>query len=51
MAKVAFLVADMFEDAEFRAPYEAVKQRGHAATIVGTAAGKPVSYRAVYEKQ
>jgi protease I len=40
MASVAFLVDEMFEDAEFRVPYEHVKNAGHEAVIVGLAAGK-----------
>ncbi|GAE35961.1 type 1 glutamine amidotransferase domain-containing protein [Halalkalibacter akibai] len=35
MAKVAFLLADGFEDSEMTNPYEALKEAGHEAVIVG----------------
>jgi protease I len=34
MARVAFIVDQMFEDSEFRVPYDRVKQAGHDAVIV-----------------
>lgn len=40
MARVAFLVDEMFEDSEFRVPYDRVRSAGHEAVIVGLAAGK-----------
>ncbi len=40
MAKVAFIVDEMFEDSEFRVPYERVKEAGHDAVIVGLERGK-----------
>lgn len=40
MAKVAFIVDDMFEDSEFKIPYERVTEAGHDATIVGLEANK-----------
>lgn len=40
MAKVAFIVDKMFEDSEFRFPYDRVKEAGHEAVIVGLEAGK-----------
>ncbi|MEA2486531.1 MAG: protease [Actinomycetota bacterium] len=40
MAKVAFIVDEMFEDSEFKIPFERVKQAGHDATIVGLEAKK-----------
>lgn len=39
MAKIAFIVADMFEDSEFRVPYDRVREAGHEALIVGLKAG------------
>ncbi|OLS35403.1 type 1 glutamine amidotransferase domain-containing protein [Bacillus sp. MRMR6] len=39
MAKVAFLVASDFEDSELKNPYEAIKEAGHEAVIVGTEKG------------
>ena len=38
--KVAFLMDSMFEDSEFRKPYDAVKQAGFEPVIVGLEAGK-----------
>jgi protease I len=40
MGKVAFIVDEMFEDSEFRVPYEAVREAGHEAVIVGLEADK-----------
>ena len=40
MAKVAFIVDEMFEDSEFKVPYERVREAGHEAVIVGLEAGK-----------
>lgn len=40
MAKVAFIMDDMFEDSEFRVPYERVKDAGHDPVIVGVEKGK-----------
>ena len=35
MAKVAFLLASNFEDSEMKNPYEAIKEAGHQAVIIG----------------
>ncbi len=35
MAKVAFVLADMFEDSEFRVPYDRIREAGHDVTVVG----------------
>jgi protease I len=43
MAKVAFLVDDIFEDSEFQVPYDEVRKAGHEAVVVGMEAGKVVS--------
>lgn len=43
MATVAFLLADGYEDSEFRRPYEAVLARGHATVVVGENPGKEVT--------
>ena len=40
MAKVAFIVDEMFEDSEFQVPYERVKEAGHEPVIVGLESGK-----------
>jgi protease I len=40
MARVAFVLADDFEDSEFRQPYQCLKEAGHGVTIVGKEVGK-----------
>jgi protease I len=40
MAKVAFIVDEMFEDSEFRVPYDGVRESGHEAIVVGLSSGK-----------
>jgi protease I len=40
MAKVAFIIDEMFEDSEFRVPYDEVRSAGHEAVIVGLSSGK-----------
>ena len=42
MAKVAFVLADNFEDSEFRVPYDRLREAGHEITVIGTEAGKEV---------
>ncbi|HEX6196170.1 MAG TPA: type 1 glutamine amidotransferase domain-containing protein [Jiangellaceae bacterium] len=43
MARIAFIVDDMFEDAEFTDPYDKVRKAGHHAVIVGLTAGKEIT--------
>jgi protease I len=40
VARVAFIMDEMFEDSEFRVPYDRVKEAGHEAVIIGLEAGK-----------
>lgn len=42
MSKVAFLLADQFEDSEMQVPYEEVKKAGHQADIIGLKQGQEV---------
>ncbi|GAB6929398.1 protein/nucleic acid deglycase [Paenibacillus sp. JCM 10914] len=42
MKKVAFLLADQFEDSEMKSPYDAVKEAGHQADIIGLNQGQEV---------
>jgi protease I len=42
MARVAFIVADMFEDSEFREPYERLRRAGHEVTVIGADVTKPI---------
>ena len=43
MAKVAFIVGEMFEDSEFKVPYDRVKDGGHEAVIIGLEANKKIT--------
>jgi protease I len=43
MAKIAVLLADDFEDAEFRVPYDRLKAKGHELTVLGISAGSEVN--------
>jgi protease I len=43
MAKVAFVLADDFEDSEFKVPYDRINEAGHEVTVVGAEAGTRVS--------
>ena len=40
MAKIGFLMDEMFEDSEFQIPYDRVKEAGHEPVVVGLEAGK-----------
>ena len=42
MARIAFVVDEMFEDSEFRVPYDRLKAAGHEIVIVGLERGKKV---------
>ena len=42
MARVAFIVDEMFEDSEFRVPYDRVRDAGHEPVVIGLEAGKKV---------
>jgi protease I len=39
MSKIAFLIDEMFEDSEFRVPYDRLRAAGHAIDILGRQAG------------
>ncbi|MDQ3940613.1 MAG: type 1 glutamine amidotransferase [Actinomycetota bacterium] len=43
MARVAFILDEMFEDSEFQVPYERVKESGHTPVIVGLESGKKLT--------
>jgi protease I len=43
MAKIAFILDEMFEDSEFQVPYDRVKEAGHEPVIVGLEAGKELT--------
>ena len=40
MARVAFIVDEMFEDSEFRVPFDRVKEAGHEPVVIGLEANK-----------
>lgn len=42
MAKIAFVLADDYEDAEFRRPYETLREHGHETVVIGMHAGEEV---------
>jgi protease I len=42
MANVAFVLADDFEDSEFRIPYDRLKAAGHQLSVLGARAGQTV---------
>src|SRR5687768_7529989 len=43
MAKVAFIVDEMFEDSEFKVPYDRVTDGGHEAVIIGLESNKKIT--------
>lgn len=42
MSRIAFVVADDFEDSEFRKPYDALRAAGHTIEVLGAKAGVTV---------
>ena len=50
MAKVAFIMDEMFEDSEFRIPFERVKEAGHEPVVVGLESGKQIEGKKGDEK-
>ena len=40
MAKIGFILDEMFEDSEFQLPYERVKEAGHEPVVIGLEANK-----------
>lgn len=42
MANIAFVLADDFEDSEFRKPYDGLRAKGHTIDILGAIAGATV---------
>ena len=50
MAKIAFILDEMFEDSEFSVPYARVKEAGHEASIIGLEAGKRLEGKKGEEK-
>jgi len=50
VAKIAFIVDEMFEDSEFRIPYERLREAGHEPVIVGLEKGKKLEGKKGQEK-
>ena len=40
MTKVAFIMDGMFEDSEFRVPFDSIKEAGYEPVVIGLEAGK-----------
>jgi protease I len=43
MSRIAFLLDDVYEDSEFRVPYDRLREAGHDVTVLGLEKGKQVS--------
>jgi protease I len=50
MARIAFVVDEMFEDSEFRVPYDKLRAAGHEVVVVGLEKGKRVHGKKGKEK-
>ncbi len=50
MARIAMLLDEMFEDAEFRVPYDRLRKAGHEVVVIGKEAGKQVTGKQGKEK-
>jgi protease I len=50
MAKVAFVMDNVFEDSEFRLPYDRAKEAGHEVVVVGLEKGKELEGKKGKEK-
>lgn len=50
MARIAFLVADGFDDAELRLPFERLSEAGHEVETVGQEANRPLESRKQIER-
>jgi len=42
MARIAIILADLFEDPEFRVPYDRLREAGHEVVVIGADAGKKI---------
>lgn len=42
MARIAVLLADVYEDSEFRVPYDRLREAGHEVVVLGLQKGKKV---------
>lgn len=51
MAKIAFVLAQDYEDSEFRQPFAAVREHGHETVVIGTKAGEEVAGKRGEDRQ
>jgi len=42
MARIALILGEMFEDSEFRKPYDRLREAGHEVVVIGAEAGKKI---------
>ncbi|HEY6036922.1 MAG TPA: type 1 glutamine amidotransferase domain-containing protein [Kofleriaceae bacterium] len=50
MARIAMVLAEDFEDSEFRKPYDALREAGHIVEVLGAEAGASVTGKKGREK-
>jgi protease I len=50
MARIAFIVASMFEDSELRVPYDRLREAGHEVVLVGAERGEELTGKRGQEK-
>ncbi len=50
MARIAFIVDDVFEDSELRVPYDRLREAGHEVVIVGLEQGRKLEGKQKKEK-
>ena len=50
MARIAFVLAEDFEDSEFRKPYDALRETGHLVDVLGVERGVSVTGKKGHEK-
>jgi protease I len=50
LARIAMLLDQMFEDSEYRLPYDRLRQAGHEVVVVGREAGKQLTGKQGKEK-
>ena len=50
MARVAFIIDEMFEDSEFRVPYDRLRRAGHEVVVIGREAGKSINGKSGKER-
>ncbi len=51
MTRIAFVLADGYEDSEFRSPYDAARNAGHEVVVLGTQRGAEVTGKRGEDRQ